>query len=74
MGFVLVLIENYVCKSVDSTDCPKCGEILEELEHVDQEAGNLDIIFVRIDDTKYAKKWGVTRIPALVYFRRKFPR
>jgi thiol-disulfide isomerase/thioredoxin len=53
--------------------CPKCPEILEELERIDQEADNLDIIFVRIDDTKYAKKWGVTKIPALVYFRRKFP-
>lgn len=54
-------------------DCQRCPEILDELERVDQEATNLDIIFVRIDDTKYAKKWGVTKIPALVYFRRKFP-
>jgi len=54
-------------------DCGKCGEILEELERIDSEADNLDIIFVRIDDVKYAKKWGVTKIPALVYFRRKFP-
>jgi hypothetical protein len=46
---------------------------LEELERIDNEADNLDIIFVRIDDVKYAKKWGVTKIPALVYFRRKFP-
>jgi len=51
----------------------KCVEILSELERIDQEADNLDIIFVRIEDTKYAKKWGVTKIPALVYFRRKFP-
>jgi len=57
----------------DSEDCQKCGEILEDLERVDAEADNLDIIFVRIDDVKYAKKWGVTKIPALVYFRRKFP-
>ncbi|ODM96284.1 putative protein disulfide-isomerase C1F5.02, partial [Orchesella cincta] len=57
----------------DSEDCSKCGEILEDLERVDAEADNLDIIFVRIDDVKYAKKWGVTKIPALVYFRRKFP-
>lgn len=30
-------------------------------------------LFGFADDTKYAKKWGVTKIPALVYFRRKFP-
>lgn len=53
--------------------CPKCGEILQELERVDVEVENLDILFVRIEDTKYAKKWGVAKIPAIVYFRRKFP-
>jgi len=57
----------------NEADCPRCPEILEELERIDQEIDNLDIIFVRIVDTKYAKKWGVTKIPALVYFRRKFP-
>lgn len=24
-------------------------------------------------DSRYAKKWGVTKLPALVYFRRRFP-
>lgn len=30
--------------------CPKCGEILNELERVDSEAENLDILFVRIGE------------------------
>jgi glutaredoxin-related protein len=46
--------------------CPKCNEILEELERIDHEVENLDILFVKIEDTKYAKKWGVAKIPALV--------
>lgn len=24
-------------------------------------------------DSRYAKKWGVTKLPAMVYFRRRFP-
>ncbi|QQP50711.1 Putative LOC101896609, partial [Caligus rogercresseyi] len=32
-----------------------------------------DITFVRINDPRYAKKYGVNRLPSLVYFRRRFP-
>uniref|UniRef100_T1J1H2 Thioredoxin domain-containing protein n=1 Tax=Strigamia maritima TaxID=126957 RepID=T1J1H2_STRMM len=54
-------------------DCPKCEEVLEELEHIDDEADNLDITFVKIKDPRFAKKYGINQLPALVYFRRKFP-
>jgi hypothetical protein len=26
-----------------------------------------------MDDSRYARKWGVTKIPAVVYFRKRFP-
>jgi hypothetical protein len=43
------------------------------LEKIDQETENLDITFIKINDPRYAKKYGVNKLPALVYFRKKFP-
>nr|CAG4638530.1 EOG090X0856 [Cyclestheria hislopi] len=54
-------------------NCPKCQEVLDELENIDDETDNLDITFVKIRDSRYARKYGVTKFPALVYFRRRFP-
>ena len=47
--------------------------MLEGLERIDHETDSLDITFVKINDHRYAKKYGVNKLPALVYFRRKFP-
>ena len=46
---------------------------MKGLEHIDDETDALDITFVKINDPRYAKKYGVNKLPALVYFRRKFP-
>ncbi|CAG0886763.1 unnamed protein product [Cyprideis torosa] len=54
-------------------NCPKCDEALKELEHIDDETDDLDITFVKIKDARYAKKYGITKVPALVYFRKRFP-
>merc|ERR1739846_168099 len=40
-------------------NCIECDEVESGLE--------------KIDDPRYAKKYGVSKLPALVYFRRKFP-
>ncbi|GAB0094572.1 Kynurenine 3-monooxygenase [Sergentomyia squamirostris] len=47
--------------------------VLEKLETIDSETDNLDITFVKMADPRYARKWGVTKLPALVYFRKRFP-
>ncbi|XP_034479310.1 uncharacterized protein LOC117785421 isoform X9 [Drosophila innubila] len=57
----------YEHNQVDSTAA------LEKLENIDSETDNLDITFVKMADSRYAKKWGVTKLPAMVYFRRRFP-
>ena len=57
----------------DSEDSKNHNEILEGLEKIDQETDNLDITFIKINDPRYARKYGVTKLPALVYFRKKFP-
>ncbi|XP_063877637.1 uncharacterized protein LOC135109832 isoform X13 [Scylla paramamosain] len=54
-------------------DNAKCQEVLSELEKIDDETDDLDITFVKIRDTRYAKKYGIQKLPALVYFRRRFP-
>ncbi|XP_045447181.1 uncharacterized protein LOC123655408 isoform X4 [Melitaea cinxia] len=47
--------------------------VLDKLENIDSETDNLDITFVKMHDPRYARKWGVTRLPAIVYFRKRFP-
>ena len=59
--------------NADENNCPKCQEVLNELENIDAETDNLDITFVKIRDTRYARKYGVNKFPAMVYFRRRFP-
>ncbi|KAK8738956.1 hypothetical protein OTU49_003758 [Cherax quadricarinatus] len=54
-------------------DNAKSEEVLQELEKIDDETDDLDITFVKIRDTRYAKKYGIQKLPALVYFRRRFP-
>ena len=58
---------------LDSDVCGTCQDVLEGLERIDGETDELDINFVKINDPKYAKKYGVSKLPALVYFRKKFP-
>ncbi|CAD1470032.1 unnamed protein product, partial [Heterotrigona itama] len=54
-------------------DNKECEEVSEKLENIDGETDNLDITFVKMADPRYARKWGVTKLPAIVYFRKRFP-
>ena len=58
---------------VDEDNCIECDEVVSGLEKIDDETDALDITFVKVNDARYAKKYGVNKLPALVYFRRKFP-
>jgi hypothetical protein len=50
-----------------------CDEALRSLEEIDDEIDELDIIFVKICDARYAFRYGVKNLPALTYFRKRFP-
>ena len=50
-------------------DCKQCDKVLEELEHIDDEADSAGIDFVKIDDKAFARKMGVFALPAVVFFR-----
>ncbi|XP_049870043.1 uncharacterized protein LOC126369599 isoform X1 [Pectinophora gossypiella] len=52
---------------------PESRAVLDKLENIDSETDNLDITFVKMQDPRYARKWGVTKLPAIVYFRKRFP-
>ncbi|XP_035218229.1 protein disulfide-isomerase A5-like, partial [Stegodyphus dumicola] len=49
--------------------CRKCGKALEELENIDDDAEAEGIHFVKIEDDKLARSFGVFNMPALVFFR-----
>ncbi|GIX71608.1 hypothetical protein CEXT_528161 [Caerostris extrusa] len=57
----------------NENNCEKCVDALQELERIDDEADDLEIMFVKIKDPRYAKKFGIANLPSLVYFRKKFP-
>lgn len=47
--------------------------MLERLETIDSETDNMDVTIVKMGDPRYARKWGVTNLPSVVYFRNRFP-
>ncbi|KAF0304186.1 hypothetical protein FJT64_023969 [Amphibalanus amphitrite] len=50
-------------------NCKQCEKVLQELEHIDDEAGAAGIDFVKIDDMELARQYGVFALPAVVLFR-----
>lgn len=49
--------------------CKTCSKVLDELEKIDHEAEAEGIHIVKIDDTAFAKKYGVFAFPAILFFR-----
>lgn len=68
-------LENVLIISIitDEAGHAESTAVLEKLENIDSETDNLDITFVKMADARYARKWGVTKLPAIVYFRKRFP-
>lgn len=54
---------------IDSNDCKQCPRVLIEIEHIDDEADGAGINFVKIDDKKMAKDFGVFALPAILFFK-----
>lgn len=57
----------------DELDHPESERVTERLENIDGEIDNIDITFVKMADPRYARKWGVTKLPSIVFFRKRFP-
>ncbi|GFT85172.1 uncharacterized protein TNCV_496331 [Trichonephila clavipes] len=58
---------------MDTKSCKDCAVVLEELERIDDDAGNFGVAFVKNSEKSTAKKYGVTSFPALMYFRNQQP-
>lgn len=55
-------------------DSPKSTSVLKDLEEIDDDTEKHDIPFVKIDDDKVAKDYGLDdELPILVYFENKLP-
>lgn len=50
-----------------------CDKVLEELEKIDDDTDTFGVDFVKINDKRLAKQYGITKFPALTYFREKEP-
>jgi len=52
----------------------KSQRILQQLENIDDEADNEGMAFVKISDSDMLREYDLNPLPALFYFRAKFPR
>ena len=57
----------------DKSECRRCAKALQELENVDDDADQLGIAFVKINDPELADEYSLGSLPALVYYRRRIP-
>ncbi|KAL1464793.1 hypothetical protein WDU94_004408 [Cyamophila willieti] len=53
--------------------CLTCDKVLEELEKIDDDTDVFGVDFVKINDKRLAKHYGIKNFPALTYFREKEP-
>lgn len=53
----------------DSSDCKQCPRVLAEVEHIDDDADAAGINFVKIDEKRLAKEYGVFALPAILFFK-----
>lgn len=58
---------------IDTRSCHTCDKVLEELENIDDDTDTFGVDFVKINDKRLAKHYGIKNFPALTYFRKKEP-
>lgn len=63
----------YITMFIDTRSCHTCDKVLEELEKIDDDTDSFGVDFVKINDKRLAKHYGIKNFPALTYFRKKEP-
>lgn len=53
----------------DARSCLTCDKVLAELEKIDDDTDSFGVDFVKINDKRLAKQYGIQKFPALTYFR-----
>ena len=59
--------------TAEPEDCRQCAKILDELETIDDEAGDAGIFFVKTNDLDAASELRIKNFPALVYYQGGLP-
>lgn len=54
---------------LDARSCLTCDKVLAELEKIDDDTDSFGVDFVKINDKRLAKQYGIKTFPALTYFR-----
>ena len=62
----------FICIADDHGD-EDSMQVLHELEKIDDDCDKHGIQFVKIDDDKAAKEFGIDSVPAIVYFEKQLP-
>ncbi|KAJ8675217.1 hypothetical protein QAD02_011003, partial [Eretmocerus hayati] len=65
--------KDYVAVYWYARSCTTCDKVLAELEKIDDDTDNFGVDFVKINDKRLAKQYGIKNFPALTYFREKEP-
>jgi len=65
----LLDINNYTAVYWYARNCKRSEVILKDLETIDDEAEQSNIDFVKINDKRYGKTFGIKKFPALSFFR-----
>lgn len=54
---------------IDARSCVTCDRVLAELEKIDDDTDSFGVDFVKINDKRLAKQYGINKFPSLTYFR-----
>ncbi|XP_055708465.1 uncharacterized protein LOC129804839 isoform X11 [Phlebotomus papatasi] len=65
--------KDYVAVYWYARSCVTCDKVLAELEQIDDDTDSFGVDFVKINDKRLAKQYGIKNFPALTYFRDKHP-
>ncbi|CRK96271.1 CLUMA_CG009693, isoform A, partial [Clunio marinus] len=65
--------KEYVAVYWYARSCVTCDTVLEELEKIDDDTDAFGVDFVKINDKRLAKQYGIHKFPALTYYREKQP-
>lgn len=59
----------FASTTLDARSCVTCDKVLAELEKIDDDTDSFGVDFVKINDKRLAKQYGIKNFPALTYFR-----
>lgn len=62
-----------LCDVTDDHGDDESMTVLAELEKIDDDCDRHGIQFVKIDDKKAAKSFGIDDVPSIVYFEKQIP-